>query len=114
MSANATASIGSLTASTSGGYSDDAIAPLLEIALRHSVNPELRVFAKGAGVKKSGGRMHGDIYNSAVGLEWFPIKNVGVVLDYSMSQINITRDATYETNLKYKVVGPSTFVKVRY
>ena len=114
MSANATASINNSTASTSGAYSDDAVAPLLEIALRHAVNPELRFFAKGAGVKKSGGRMHGDIYNTAVGLEWFPSKNVGVVLDYSMSQIDITRDATYETNLKFKVQGPSTFVKVRY
>jgi hypothetical protein len=114
MSANATASINNTTASTSGAYSDDAIAPLLEIALRHSVNPELRIFAKAAGVKKTGGRMHGDIFNSAVGVEWFPTKNVGVVLDYSMSQIDITRDATYETNLKFKVQGPSTFVKVRY
>jgi hypothetical protein len=97
-----------------GAFNDDAVAPLLEIALRHAVNPELRLFAKGAGVKKTGGRMHGDIYNTAVGLEWFPTKNVGVVLDYSMSQIDITRDATYETNLKFKVQGPSTFVKVRY
>jgi hypothetical protein len=117
MSANATASTslgGGTTASTSGAFNDDAVAPLLEIALRHAVNPELRLFAKGAGVKKTGGRMHGDIYNTAVGLEWFPTKNVGVVLDYSMSQIDITRDATYETNLKFKVQGPSTFVKVRY
>jgi len=114
MNANATASIGNATASTSGAYSDDAVAPLLEIALRHSVNPELRLFAKGSGVKKTGGRMHGDIYNAAVGMEWFPIKNVGVVLDYSMSQIDITRDATYETNLTLKVHGPSTFVKVRF
>lgn len=117
MSANATATLsGGLggTASTSGAFNDDAVAPLLEIALRHAVNPELRLFAKGAGVKKTGGRMHGDIYNTAVGLEWFPTKNVGVVLDYSMSQIDITRDATYETNLNFKVQGPSTFVKVRY
>jgi hypothetical protein len=105
---------GGATASTSGAFSDDAVAPLLEIALRHAVNPELRLFAKGSGVKKTGGRMHGDIYNAGVGLEWFPTKNVGVVLDYSMSQIDITRDATYETNLKFKVQGPSTFVKVRY
>jgi len=101
MNANATASLsgggggGGGTASTSGAFSDDTVAPLLEIALRHAVNPELRLFAKGAGVKKTGGRMHGDIYNTAVGLEWFPTKNVGLVLDYSMSQIDITRDATY-------------------
>jgi hypothetical protein len=114
MNANATAAINNTTASTSGAFVDDAVAPLLEIALRHSVNPELRLFAKGAGVKKTGGRMHGDIYNAAVGLEWFPMKNLGVVLDYSMSQIDITRDATYETNLKFKVQGPSTFVKLRF
>lgn len=114
MNANATASLNNSTASTSGSYSDDAVAPLIDIALRHSVSPELRLFAKGSGVKKTGGRMHGDIYNAALGLEWFPTKNVGVVLDYSMSQIDITRDATYETNLKLKVQGPSTFIKIRY
>lgn len=115
MNANATASIvGGGTASTSGAFSDDAVAPLIDIALRHAVNPELRIFAKASGVKKTGGRMHGDIYNAGVGLEWFPTKNVGVVLDYSMTQIDITRDATYETNLTLKVQGPSTFVKVRY
>lgn len=114
MNANATASLNNMTASTSGSYNDDAVAPLIDIALRHAVNPELRVFAKGSGVKKTGGRMHGDIYNAAVGMEWFPTKNVGVVLDYSMSQIDITRDASYETNLKLKVQGPSAFVKVRY
>jgi hypothetical protein len=114
MSAIATASINNMTASRSGTYSDDAIAPLLEVALRHSVNPEFRLFAKAAGVKKSSGRMHGDIYNAAVGMEWFPVKNVGMVLDYSMSQIDITRDATYGTNLKFKVQGPSTFIKIRY
>jgi hypothetical protein len=114
MNAIATASLNNMTASTSGSFSDDAVAPLIDIALRHAVSPELRLFAKGSGVKKTGGRMHGDIYNAAVGMEWFPTKNVGVVLDYSMSQIDITRDASYETNLKLKVQGPSTFVKVRY
>lgn len=114
MNADATASINNATASTSGGYKDQALAPLFEIGLRHSLTPEVRLFANGSGVKKSGGRMHGDIYNAAVGMEWLPLKNVGVVLDYSMSQVDITRDATYETNLKFKVKGPSTFVKVRF
>ncbi len=114
MNSNVSVSLNNLTASASGSYSDDAVAPLIDIALRHAVNPDLRLFAKGSGVKKTGGRLHGNIYNAALGLEWFPTQNVGVVLDYSMSQIDITRDANYETNIKLKVQGPSTFVKVRY
>lgn len=114
MTSNVSVSLNNLTASASDSYSDDAVAPLIDIALRHAVNPDLRLFVKGSGVKKTGGRMHGNIYNAAVGMEWFPTKNVGVVLDYSMSQIDITRTANYETNIKLKVQGPSTFVKVRF
>jgi len=118
LNANATASIGGSTADTNGEYVDDALAPLLGIGVRHAISPDLRLFADASGVKQSRGQLHGKIYNTAVGVEWFPIKNVGVILDYSMSQVDLTRDDVIDdaidVNLKLKLQGPSAFVKVRF
>lgn len=114
LNANAMALVNNSTAATKGEYSDSAVAPLLEVGLRHAVGSELRLFADMSGMKKSGGRMSGDIYNAAIGVEWFPTKNVGVVVDYGRSQINLNRLDTADVNFKFKVQGPSTFVKVRF
>ncbi len=114
LNANAAASLNNATVATQGEYSDSAVAPLLEVGLRHAFSPDFRVFADASGMKKSGGRLNGEIYNAAVGVEWFPIKNVGVVMDYGMTQINLNRLDTVDVNLKFKIQGPSTYVKVRY
>lgn len=114
LNANATASINSSTAETNAEYIDDALAPLLGIGVRHAISPDLRFFADASGVKHTRDQMHGEIYNAAVGVEWFPIKNVGVVLDYSMSQFNLTREDAIDVNLKLKLQGPSAFVKARF
>lgn len=114
LNASATASINNSTANISGEYAKDAVAPLLEVGLRHAISSDLRLFLNASGAKKSGGRLSGDIYNAVVGVEWFPVKNVGVVFDYGVSQINLNRLDTIDTNLKFKIQGPSTFVKVRF
>ena len=114
LSASATASINSSTAETNSEYIDDALAPLLGIGVRHAINPDLRLFADASGVKQTRGQMHGEIYNAAVGVEWFPVKNVGVVIDYSMSQIDLTREDAIDVNVKLRLQGPSAFVKVRF
>lgn len=102
----ATASINNATANIRGAYTDNAVAPLLEIGVRHALNSDRRLFANASGMRKSGGRLSGDIYNTVLGVEWFPAKNVGVVLDYSVGQINLNRLDTNETNLKLKIQGP--------
>lgn len=112
--ANASASYNNQTSTAQDEFKDSAVAPLLEVAVRHAISPDLRLFADASGMKKSGGRLNGDIYNTAVGVEWFPAKNVGVVLDYGMTQINLNRLDTVDVNFKLKVQGPSAFVKVRY
>jgi hypothetical protein len=114
LKANASASLNQSVAATASEYSDSAVAPLLEFGLRHAVNPDLRLFADASGMKKSGGRLNGEIYNGTVGVEWFPVKNVGVVFDYGVSQINLNRLDTVDVNLKFRIQGPSTYVKVRY
>ncbi len=110
---NATAAIGATTGSISESYSDDAVAPLLEVGLRHALTPDLRLFADASGVKKSSGNVRGEIYNAAVGLEWFPMKNVGVVLDYGLTDIDLRRDDS-NARFRVKLKGPSAFLKVRF
>lgn len=112
--ANASVSLNQSVAATASEYSDSAVAPLLEFGLRHAINPDLRLFADASGMKKSGGRLNGEIYNGTFGVEWFPVKNVGVVFDYGLSQIKLNRLDTVDVNLKLRIQGPSTYIKVRY
>jgi hypothetical protein len=114
MNANATVSINTTTSSASGSYTDDAVAPLLEVSVRHAITPDLRLLVNLAGMKKSNGQMNGEINNAAVGVEWFPIKNVGAVVEYGVSQINLNNLNTLDTNLKLKIQGPSAFIKARF
>jgi hypothetical protein len=114
LSANAVASVNGSTAAANGSYSDDAIAPLLEIGVRHAISPDLRIYADATGVKKLDGALTGEIYNAALGVEWFPVKNVGVVLEYGKSQINLSRNDSVSENFRINFQGPSAFVKFRY
>lgn len=99
----------------SNSSSDNAIAPLLEVGVRHAITPDLRLFADASGVWKNGGRFHGNIYNASAGVEWFPLKNVGVVLAYGVTNIDLTRDSSLaDTRLKVRLQGPSAFLKARF
>jgi hypothetical protein len=114
LNANATASINNATATITGDYNDDAIAPLLEVGVRHAINSDFRLFMEASSMKKTGGRLSGEINNASAGVEWFPVKNVGVVFTYGLTHINLNRLGTTDVNLNYKIQGPSGFVKVRY
>ena len=109
----ATAAVGGTSGAIAESYSDDAVAPLLEVGLRHAISPDLRLFADASGVKKTGGSVRGEIYNAAVGVEWFPLKNVGVVLDYGLTDIDLHRDDS-NARFRVKLKGPSAFLKVRF
>lgn len=112
--ASAAATIGGLSGRASGGYSEDAVAPLLEVGVRHAITPDLRLFADASGAWKNGGNVHGNIYNAAVGVEWFPLKNVGLTLAYGVNDIDLKRGDTVEGRLRLKLQGPSAFVKARF
>ncbi len=114
MLANASLSIDGPPNSIGGEYSDDAVAPLIEIGLRHAINPDLRLFADASGVRKSGGPLNGNIYTTAIGVEWFPAKNLGLVLAYGGSQIDLKRDDPVIENFNVKFQGPSAFIKFRF
>jgi hypothetical protein len=112
--ANANLSINNGTVGIGGEYSDHTVAPLVEVGMRHAISPDLRLFVDASGVRKSDGPLKGEIYNAAFGVEWFPVKNVGLVLDYGFSQIDLKRDEPVTENFKVLSQGPSAFVKFRF
>jgi len=103
------------TDGTSDRYTDDAIAPLIELGWRHAFTPDVRMYVEASGVKKNGGRLEGHIYNGNIGVEWFPWKNVGLVLDYGISRVRLERNSSQSpADLDVRFRGPSLFVKARF
>ena len=112
--ANATAALGATTGAINESYTDDAVAPLVEVGVRHQLTDRVRLFADASGISKGGGSVSGNIYNAAVGVEFFPLKNVGFVVDYGMTDVNLTRNNNSNAQFKFRLRGPSAFVKVRF
>jgi len=98
----------------SGSASESGYAPLLEFAWKHAFNPELRMYAEASGIKKNGGNLDGHVYGGAVGLEWFAARNVGVVFDYGIQKIQLSRNGERDADLNVRLTGPSAFVKFRF
>jgi len=115
LGANALVAVNGQARTFGESSSDNAVAPLLEIGVRHAITPDLRLFADASGVWKSSGRFHGNIYNASAGVEWFPVKNLGVVLAYGVTNIDLTRESnSADARLKVRLQGPSAFVKARF
>jgi hypothetical protein len=54
------------------------------------------------------------VYNGAIGVEWFPHQNVGLVLDYGIQKIALQRNDQRRAELDLKLTGPSAYLKVRF
>jgi hypothetical protein len=103
------------TDGASDRYTDDAVAPLIELGWRHAFTPNVRMYVEASGVKKNGGRLEGHIYNGNIGLEWFPWKNLGLVADYGVSRVKLERNGgSSNADLDVRFRGPSLFVKARF
>ena len=98
----------------SASAGDSVWAPTVELAWRHSLNEQWRLYAEASGIKKNGGSVEGHVWNGSVGVEWFPHKNVGLVLDYNVQKIDLHRNGERTADLDLKLKGPSAFVKVRF
>jgi len=104
----------SRTVTGSDSTSDSAYAPVVDLAWRHAFSPEVRMVAEASGVKKNGGKINGHIYGGSIGVEWFALKNVGVVLAYGIEKIELHRNSDRNADLRIKLAGPSAHVKVRF
>ncbi|HEY0060657.1 MAG TPA: hypothetical protein VGC21_00975 [Telluria sp.] len=94
--------------------SDDAYAPVLDLAWRHSFSPDVRMYLDASGIKKNGGKVNGHIYSGAVGVEWFLAKNIGLALDYGIQKIDLHRDSDRSSEVRIKLAGPSAYLKARF
>lgn len=103
------------SAQASTSYSETAGAPLLQLGWRHAFNDSVRMYFDASGVKKNGGNLNGHIYNAALGLEWYPWKNLGVGAEYAYTRIKLNDERdSFNANLDLKLHGPSAFVKFRF
>jgi hypothetical protein len=100
--------------SGSASASESVWAPTVELAWRHALNDQVRFYAEASGVKKNGGNVEGHIYNGALGVEYFPHKNIGLVLDYGIQKIDLHRNGERTADIDLKLTGPSAYVKVRF
>jgi hypothetical protein len=100
--------------SGNGSASDSGFAPLIELGWRHAIRPDLRLVADVAGIKKNGGTVDGHVYNGSLGVEWFPTRNVGVMVDYGIQKVLLTRNGGSNANLDLRLTGPSAYVKLRF
>lgn len=102
----------------SGAYSrhdsEDGFAPMLEVGLRHAFSPDLRLFVDGSGIRKGGGGVHGTIYMASAGIEWFPVRNVGLSLGYGVTDVDLKRDNSGLQRLRLKFHGPVAALKARF
>jgi hypothetical protein len=109
------ATLNGQSAQASTSYSETAGAPLLQLGWRHAFNDSWRMYFDASGVKKNGGNLNGNIYNAALGVEWYPWKNVGFGADYAYTRIKLNDERdSFNANLDLKLHGPSAFVKFRF
>jgi hypothetical protein len=103
------------TESARTGASADAWAPNLQLGYRHAFNDQWRLYINASGVKKNGGELNGHIYDTAVGLEYFPWKNVGFGAEYAYTKIRLNQEKrNYDLDLDMKLNGPSAYVRFRF
>ncbi|MEP7041708.1 MAG: hypothetical protein ABI843_01520 [Dokdonella sp.] len=107
--------LGGQSAAASARWDDDAVAPLITLAYKHAFSDELRVYLDASGVKKSGGKLSGHIYDARAGVEWFPWHNVGVGAEYGYTRIHLDHNGdSYDANLDIKLDGPAFFARYRF
>ena len=109
------ATLNGVTASAHTGADADAWAPNLQLGWRHAFNDQWRMYINASGVRKNGGNLNGHIYDAALGVEWFPWKNVGFGAEYAYTKIQLNQEKrAYDLDLDMKLNGPSAYVRFRF
>lgn len=106
---------GQASAYRSAYTTESAWAPELQLGWRHAFSNNLRLYFNASGVKKNGSHLGGHIYDAALGLEWFPWRNVGFGAEYDYTRITIHQRHTYYNDaLAMRMDGPSMFLRLRF
>jgi len=103
------------TAEAASGTQERAWAPMLQLGWHHAFSDQWRMYLDASGVRKNGGRLSGHIYNAALGVAWYPWRNLGLGAEYGYSRTVLDqRKSRYTARLDMKLDGPSVFVKLRF
>jgi len=114
LDANASASLNGASGTLSEGYTERRCTAA-GTRLEHAFSKNLRMYAEASGVKKNWGNITGHIYNAAVGMEWYPLENIGVGADYGITRIKLNRASeNTDANLDIRLKGPSAYLKLRF
>lgn len=112
---SATATVGGASTSLIDNNAKHTWAPLGTLGFRHRVSDELRLYADLSGARKSGDENAGDVVNAAVGLEYFPLQNVGVGAEYGGTRIRYRyKNDDLKARLTLRTNGPSVFLRLRF
>lgn len=105
---------GNFVGETSASDSVSAWAPELQLGWRHAFTDNLRMYFNASGLKKNGD-IGGHIYDGALGLEWFPWKNVGFGAEYDYTRIRVNdRHEYYHDDVALDLNGPSVYLRLRF
>lgn len=112
------ASVDGMQVDGRAGSRDAAFAPLLALGWRHSLGEHARLYAEVSGVAKAGGPLQGHIVDTALGVEWFPLRRLGLAMEYGGTHIRLDRsregpDGRVDARLDLKLRGPSLFLRLR-
>jgi hypothetical protein len=98
-----------------GEAEGSAAAPLLTLGWRHAFSENLRGYADFSGVRKPSGALTGHLLNGTLGAEYYPWRNLGVALEYSVNDLDLKADKeSWEGRARIHFRGPATFVRLRF
>jgi hypothetical protein len=103
------------SAQAHGEAEGSAAAPLLTLGWRHAFSDSLRWYLDVAGVRKSNGTLTGHLLNGTLGLEYYPLQNLGLALEYSTNDLELKADKeSWQGRARIRFYGPAAFVRVRF
>ncbi len=95
--------------------STSGVAPVLTLGGRMRINDEFRLYADASGSKYQKDGEGGSIVNGALGVEFFPTKNVGIGAEYGVARIRYKRDdGDSVARLNVRMDGPAVYLRLRY
>ena len=107
-------SVNGNSASAHAEAEGSAIAPLLTLGWRHAFNEDFRAYVDFAGVRKPSGSLTGHLLNATLGVEYYPLHNLGLALEYSSNDLDLKANKdNWQGRASIHFHGPAAFVRMR-
>jgi hypothetical protein len=108
-------SVNGSSASAHGEAEGSAVAPLLTLGWKHAFSEDFRGYFDVAGVRKPSGDLTGHLLNATIGMEYYPLHNLGLALEYSSNDLDVKADKKdWQGRASIHFHGPAAFVRMRF